>query len=1834
MSEDNDLELLKKLIRQSHNRPDDDELQGKTIQKCVNYISNFPTDKHLFCDPDGYYIGTHSLIIFSFPESPALGWLQPKIAHYLDTCQKCIYQFHKGRSWLRREFLTTRKLDYESVAFYTLLIYKWESARLVVVLEEAQRWLLDPQPVFPSKYILPIIECLCGPGMLRENQVLLGLFNSVFDYILANDIKFNINRLCPGVIYLLFEGSRKQQLWALNALPEPLTGSQWSGILEEEYEVHLYKIQDPKYYNDDTCEKFWKAMVPIINCCDKQVIVGHLQAPKNMEYIQKDFSYKLVPLVSVITNQIMSFQKKPLAIILRAFNSLLKSLSGDYWQFVSPLIYNNYLDTIFGNPYYLKYLLQLSPPTSAEPAPGNLDDLVFWINSMFKSLSSSQRQQAGVRIADWFLKVSADREIHLPEFTRSLLIIVSCDLLSQCLTLDVKLYDLKFTVDLLVRAEARTLVDKQIKLVIEWCFKNTTNQFLTAACIKLLCKSISFDILNFSHNSYCAYRGEPSSLAPFSKIMWDSLTQNSFKSSNSSQFKDLMVALLGSLKNVHGILKVKTDEKHSAQYTEVLQYLNNLLLMFSEADLATLKTVLHSKDALDGLWALILSPEQEISQNATSILYEAYDSTGRFEGIQAMLRTNLKACLDSVDLSLANTMACGYYEPCPRIVRVLMDVVNGINDPISGLLGDFSVISQYQDFGFIDKFWTQCWTFLVFIYRQTLTWAAKYRASQLVEFTRDTLDLSHLVLGCFKGFVEVLNHEPDKKHVIEKTLFQHVLQSFKSMMVWLRLSDMALLTLCLDLIFKTINLASELNLVFDNELIVLLTKYASKAKKFNNKLTPQQTAEILLLARNLNSALVDKTLVDTGEVRKTVSPSPAPPPAKKIVIHPPSKSGFHSKRAKKESDSDSDSDNELDPGIKELFTGAKKTKPGLLTKLPQLKSGNLKRPTNPVDEQKRKELLMRKRLNVNLDGFYKKLLSWPYNQLGDYPGDIEDSQYKPVVDSFDNVASYQQTFEPLLLLECWQSIQQAKEIGQDKPFELLIGTRTSVDNFFDVFASMKKVDQQAKKLGENDLIALTSIDDYKGNIGQVKAKDFQTQVSCLAKISLIKSANSEYVDITMRIVPDRNVMVNFLNPQTTILALKVIQMTTVEREYSSLFGLPYYDLMSSIIHATPSYNDFVDDRLIDKMVRSFKVNKSQAKAIAGSVSSKGFSLIQGPPGTGKTKTILGIVGYFLTHHNSKSIQIPGAKPVKPTTEVAKKILICAPSNAAVDELVLRLRSEIPDHTGTSFRPNVVRLGRSDAINSAVKDLTLEELVEKELEGRNGDSKVSDNSIREELTKCLAQRDELRTKLNQEELPEEQAVQLQLKLREVVKLKNELGKKLDQQREQVSISYRNKEIEKRNVQFKILNKANIICSTLSGSAHDLVRGMNITCDTVIIDEACQCTELSAIIPLRYGCETCIMVGDPNQLPPTVLSQAAAKYNYEQSLFVRMQKNQPDSIYLLDVQYRMHPDISVFPSDEFYDSRLLDGDNMAQVNARPWHQQFPLTPYRFFDIKSTETQDRRSKSYFNTTEITVAWELVDALEKLFVSSGQSLDGKIGIISPYKEQIFKLKTAFVSRYGKPILNAIDFNTVDGFQGQEKEVIIMSCVRANNNKAVGFLSDVRRMNVALTRAKTTLWVLGNLQTLNSNRVWRDLIFDANSRKCCTQASPGFLKRPFVAGVASGNAPARKNKPTQKKPASPVSSASVPTKPMTSNKRPLHQEKNPQQPGKVPKTSGLFVKKKHTARPKAPTVYNSTPQNIPLPQRSGTVDDRPAPSIRPTNSGMFLKSHNRRQNNKNGKSH
>ncbi|KAF2465958.1 tRNA-splicing endonuclease-like protein [Lindgomyces ingoldianus] len=756
---------------------------------------------------------------------------------------------------------------------------------------------------------------------------------------------------------------------------------------------------------------------------------------------------------------------------------------------------------------------------------------------------------------------------------------------------------------------------------------------------------------------------------------------------------------------------------------------------------------------------------------------------------------------------------------------------------------------------------------------------------------------------------------------------------------------------------------------------------------------------------------------------------------------------------------------------------------------------------------------MRARLTPDLSPLHKVILSWDYYHNGDFPPHSRPDMYASVLKTFSTPNDYQATFEPLLTLEAWQGFVKAREEGISRPYDIRIVSRASVDAFQEVSSTMTHAENKELYISEGDVVLLS------------KSKDSSREdPHCLARVFRVQR-KPKHLEVSYRVMPS-NPLQSSLVPNGTVFGAKIQSLTPLEREYGALLGLQYYDLCDEIIRAKPSPLLNYKDNQLEPLISNYKVNNAQAKAVKSAMDNDAFTLIQGPPGSGKTKTIVAIVGAILSdtlRNHGTPIPFPGQANRSDTA--AKKLLVCAPSNAAVDELVMRFKEGIKTLSGQERKVNVVRLGRSDAINANVRDVTLEELVNNKLgitssHGNGNGNKAGDpdatRAIFQEHQRISDQLREARTQLDSGMVEGEDASKLRDDLNALRRRKADLGTKIDTVKDDEKRASRSAELDRRRAQESILSGAHVICATLSGSGHEMFQGMNIEFETVIVDEAAQCVEMSALIPLKYGCAKCILVGDPKQLPPTVLSKEAARFQYEQSLFVRMQGNHPNDVHLLDTQYRMHPEISRFPSQTFYDGKLLDGDNMAGLRRQPWHTSALLAPYRFFDVQGQHQAAPKGHSLINIAEIDVALQLY----KRLTSDFGELDfrGKIGIITPYKSQLRELKTRFSARYGQNIVEDVEFNTTDAFQGRESEVIIFSCVRASPAGGIGFLQDIRRMNVGLTRAKSSLWVLGNSQSLVRGQFWRKLVEDARQRNRYTEGN--VLK---MLGKHSSTFPARK---------------------------------------------------------------------------------------------------------------
>ncbi|KAL2921531.1 putative helicase MAGATAMA 3 [Bienertia sinuspersici] len=308
--------------------------------------------------------------------------------------------------------------------------------------------------------------------------------------------------------------------------------------------------------------------------------------------------------------------------------------------------------------------------------------------------------------------------------------------------------------------------------------------------------------------------------------------------------------------------------------------------------------------------------------------------------------------------------------------------------------------------------------------------------------------------------------------------------------------------------------------------------------------------------------------------------------------------------------------------------------------------------------------------------------------------------------------------------------------------------------------------------------------------------------------------------------------------------------------------------------------------------------------------------------------------------------------------------------------------------------------------------------------------------------------------------------------------------------------------KGSIQDFCLSNASVIFCTASSS---LKVRENI--EFVIIDEAAQLKECESTIPLQLpGLRNVVLIGDDRQLPAMVQSKALGELNFGRSLFQRL-STLGKKKHLLKIQYRMHPSISLFPNKEFYESKIIDALNVKEKSySMSFLEGGMYGSYSFINVSGGKEDFEKGHSPRNMKEAVVVDQIIAKLFKGHDSVKKKLS--VGVISPYKGQVCLIE----EKIGKKYVSykdkfTVSIRSVDGFQGGEEDIIIISTVRCNGNGSVGFLCNHQRTNVALTRARYCLWIVGNWSTLaNSGSVWKNVVIDAKTRGCLFDADDDKL--------------------------------------------------------------------------------------------------------------------------------
>lgn len=514
-------------------------------------------------------------------------------------------------------------------------------------------------------------------------------------------------------------------------------------------------------------------------------------------------------------------------------------------------------------------------------------------------------------------------------------------------------------------------------------------------------------------------------------------------------------------------------------------------------------------------------------------------------------------------------------------------------------------------------------------------------------------------------------------------------------------------------------------------------------------------------------------------------------------------------------------------------------------------------------------------------------------------------------------------------------------------------------------------------------------------------------------------------------------------------------------------------------------------------------NPYQLSAIEKIMSGKvkdNIALLQGPPGTGKTSTTVALVSALL----NGSVPIPGAKTggtrvqvgralqssndgvVKHNSSVARRILVCAPSNQAVDELAWKIHTNALGGNGKIGCFNIVRFGMLPG--------------EDRHDGRGKRSSQRASSF------YGNERDNFLSAINLDKMVRDVAAGKEIyNFRSSDPINN--MKSSDTARKSRYINFT---VERQ----KILSRCHVVCTTLSGAGSKaFIESVSrdefpqSEFDAVVIDEACQGSETSCLIPLKYNPNIIVLVGDPNQLPVMTLSPGASRCNADRSLFERLHAN-GWPINMLRIQYRMHPEIVKFPSQTFYKSNLITCDLIKNRKPSAWHNHLAFPPYLLWNVRDGAMSRGSNGGISNNAEANFVVKLLSSFSERY-SDVRNIE--IGIISFYNDQVGRIKQKVKDRNLMRWMNSnnisLQVSTVDGFQGSEKDIIILSCVRSrwvgkNMSKDIGFLKDFRRVNVALTRAKHSLWVVAHCEMLNRDPLWNKLIDDAGQRKLIAESS------------------------------------------------------------------------------------------------------------------------------------
>lgn len=777
-------------------------------------------------------------------------------------------------------------------------------------------------------------------------------------------------------------------------------------------------------------------------------------------------------------------------------------------------------------------------------------------------------------------------------------------------------------------------------------------------------------------------------------------------------------------------------------------------------------------------------------------------------------------------------------------------------------------------------------------------------------------------------------------------------------------------------------------------------------------------------------------------------------------------------------------------------------------------------------------LLLEEADDSHFDGgvyeFRKIVLSWTLGSIQHPLKNAIKTEPLPAEHAHFSLPDYYDHFKPLILEEARATLNNGVELvkqGEKIPLELTVTRFKQARNKHNpsVFEFSGRVNAS---------------DDCRGSaIGLLLIFELASDHCFLLALADLQDGQNQAVDVLQRhlkakvVLPDHILLDESLDPafekgacwQGYVLG----PLITYMRMYDVCTRQPVFDFWQEVLAGRIGGHrrkQIKKQQALKAVKTALSLNPSQQAAVDRFVAlESGLHLLQGPPGTGKTTTVTAMLDVF--------------------SKRGKKVVVCAPSNKAVHVLAERFIGlnadvpvalsgvpfKLPDHLQSVFihgwgalqKKKLMRLLGffQNFLAVFTKTEEKEKKSEKAAAACHKPIDFSNNFLRlQQQIKALF---ELVHSIDHQ-LPNQRA---SFKVNEIICLAKQVlrcqsGMKSSREapseeflqvlnaliaeiqlviKQFIALDIKPKRHSQSTVlEALLLDEAHIIFCTLSVAGRQLFNSLDDV-DVLIIDEAGQAVEAETLIPLRFYPSKCLLVGDVKQLPATTMSQEADERHFHWSMLSRFIEECHQDYDMLTIQYRMHPDIREWPSDRHYDGRLVeDRSVLTRVEQASRYYQPPfIVPCMLMDVAGQEMLN--GTSYYNKAEA----ERVISLLELLEARGVDLNEQVGIITFYTGQVAYLSRQLAKR---PAYRQVKVSTVDSFQGDERDFIIISFVRANRKGRIGFLNDFRRLNVAVTRARLSLLMVGHVPTLMHKRSDVELLCESLSARNLIMPEQRFL--------------------------------------------------------------------------------------------------------------------------------